>query len=97
MLRALVIAHDRFELRGVGNGRPPFVQARPVYQSPSARRIIARMHAKRAEPGNRTAAYRNLLKHEDLTVAPTRRRMKWIFAALIAALALVGWLLTYWP
>ena len=55
------------------------------------------MHAKRAEPGNRTAAYRNLLKHEDLTEAPTRRRMKWIFAVLIAALALVGWLLTYWP
>ena len=55
------------------------------------------MHAKRAEPGNRTAAYRNLLKHEDLTVAPTRRRMKWSLAALIAALALAGWLLTYWP
>ena len=55
------------------------------------------MHAKRAEPGNRTAAFRNLLKREDLTEAPTRRRMKWGFAALIAALALVGWLLTYWP
>jgi hypothetical protein len=56
----------------------------------------SRMHAKRVEPGSRTAAYRNLLKHEDLTVAPTRRRIKWGFAALIAALALVGWLLTYW-
>ena len=89
MLRALVIAHDRFELRDVGHGWQ-------VFQSPSAWRIIARMHAKRAEPGSRTAAYRNLLKREDLTVSPTRRRMKWGFAALIAALALAGWLLTYW-
>jgi ferric-dicitrate binding protein FerR (iron transport regulator) len=87
MLRPLVIAHDRFELRGVGHR---------CYQSPSAWRIITRMHAKRAQPGDRTAAYRNLLKREDLTEAPTRRRMKWGFAALIAALALAGWLLTYW-
>ena len=55
------------------------------------------MQAKRAQPGDRTAAYRNLLKRDDLTEAPTRRRMKWSLAALIAALALVGWLLTYWP
>lgn len=55
------------------------------------------MNAKRAKPGDRTAAYRNLLKRDDLTEAPTRRKMKWGFAALIAALALVGWLLTYWP
>jgi hypothetical protein len=48
------------------------------------------MSAKRGKPGDRTAAYRNLLKHEDLTVAPTRRRMKWDLAALIAALALAG-------
>jgi len=68
-----------------------------VYQSPSAWRIIARMQAKRVAPGDRTAAYRNLLKRDDLTEAPTRRKMKWGFAVLIAALALVGWLLTYWP
>ena len=55
------------------------------------------MQAKRAKPGDRTAAYRNLLKREDLTEAPTRRRMKWGFAALIASLALAGWRLTYWP
>jgi hypothetical protein len=55
------------------------------------------MKAKRTQPGDRTAAYRNLLKHEDLTVAPTRRRMKWGLALIIAALALAGWLLTYWP
>ena len=60
-------------------------------------RIIERMKAKRTQPGDRTAAYRNLLKHEDLTVAPTRRRMKWGLALIIAALALAGWLLTYWP
>ena len=54
------------------------------------------MQAKRAPPGDRTAAYRNLLKRDDLTEAPTRRKMKWGFAALIAALALAGWLLTYW-
>jgi len=55
------------------------------------------MNAKRTQPGDRTAAYRNLLKRDDLTEAPTRRKMKWGFAVLIAALALVGWLLTYWP
>ncbi len=59
--------------------------------------MIARMQAKRVAPGDRTAAYRNLLKRDDLTEAPTRRKMKWGFAVLIAALALVGWLLTYWP
>jgi hypothetical protein len=55
------------------------------------------MNAKRKEPGIRTKAYRNLLKREDLTVAPTRRRMKWGFAALIAALALASWILAHWP
>lgn len=54
------------------------------------------MNAKRTGPGDTTTAYRNLLRNEDLTVAPTRRRMKLGFAAAIAALALVAWLMTYW-
>lgn len=48
------------------------------------------------EPGSRTAAYRNLLKREDLTMKMVRRRTTFGLAALIAALALAGWLLAYW-
>jgi hypothetical protein len=59
--------------------------------------LAEKVNARRTKPGDRTSAYRNLLKREDLTEAPTRRRMKWGFAAIIAALALIGWLLTYWP
>lgn len=55
------------------------------------------MKAKR-EPGLRTARYlRALLKRDDLTSAPTRRRTKWGFVVFIAGLALAGWLLAYWP
>ncbi len=43
----------------------------------------------------RTAAYRNLLQHEDLTMKMVRRRTSFILAAWIAALALAGWLLAY--
>jgi hypothetical protein len=47
------------------------------------------------EPGSRTAAYRNLLKREDLTMKLLRRRTSFGLAALIAALALAGWLAVY--
>jgi hypothetical protein len=47
------------------------------------------------EPGSRTAAYRKLLQHEDLTMKMARRRTSFMLAAAIAALALTGWLLAY--
>jgi hypothetical protein len=54
------------------------------------------MAVKRAEePGSRTAAYRNLLKSEDLTLKLVRRRTTFGLIAAIAALALAGWLLAY--
>jgi hypothetical protein len=48
-----------------------------------------------AEPGSRTAAFRNLLQREDLTLKMVRRRTTFAFVAAIAALALAGWLLAY--
>jgi hypothetical protein len=43
----------------------------------------------------RTAAYRNLLQHEDLTMKMARRRTTFVLVGGIAALALAGWLLAY--
>lgn len=48
-----------------------------------------------AEPGSRTAAFRNLLQREDLTMKMARRRTTATLIVAIAALALVGWLLAY--
>ena len=54
------------------------------------------MAAKRTEePGSRTAAYRNLLQREDVTMKMVRRRTTFGLLAAIAALALAGWLLAY--
>jgi hypothetical protein len=47
------------------------------------------------EPTKRTAAYRNLLQHEDLTMKKVRRRTSVVLTGGIAALALAGWLLAY--
>ena len=59
-------------------------------------RIVERMARKRSEePGSRTAAYRNLLRREDLTMKMVRRRTSLVLFAGIAALALTGWLLAY--
>ena len=59
-------------------------------------RIVERMAPKRSEePGGRTAAYRNLLQREDLTMKMVRRRTTFGLVATIAALALAGWLLAY--
>jgi hypothetical protein len=54
------------------------------------------MASKRSEePGGRTAAYRNLLQREDLTMKMVRRRTALGLIAAVAALALAGWLLAY--
>jgi hypothetical protein len=45
------------------------------------------------EPGSRTAAFRNLLQREDLTMKMVRRRTNFVLVAAIGALVLVGWLL----
>jgi hypothetical protein len=45
------------------------------------------------EPGSTTAAFRNLLQREDLTMKLVRRRTNFVLIAAIAALALAGWLL----
>ena len=47
------------------------------------------------EPGSSTAAFRNLLQREDLTMKMARRRTNFVLVAAIAALVLVGWLLAY--
>jgi len=47
------------------------------------------------EPGSTTAAFRNLLRGEDLTMKMVRRRTNFVLVAVIGALLLVGWLLTY--
>lgn len=47
------------------------------------------------EPGSTTAAFRNLLQREDLTMKIVRRRTRFVLVATIAALALAGWLLAY--
>ena len=49
------------------------------------------------EPGSGTAAFRNLLQREDLTMKMVRRRTSFGLIAAIAALALLGWLLAYYP
>jgi len=49
---------------------------------------------RKEEPG-RTAAFRNLLQREDLTMKMVRRRTNFALVAAIAALALVGWLLAH--
>jgi hypothetical protein len=47
------------------------------------------------EPGSNTAALRNLLQREDLTMKMVRRRTNFVLVAAIVALALGGWLLAY--
>jgi hypothetical protein len=47
------------------------------------------------EPTKRTAAYRNLVQHEDLTMKMVRRRTTFVLVAWLAALSLAGWLLAY--
>ena len=47
------------------------------------------------EPGSSTAAFRNLLQREDLTMKMVRRRTNFVLVAAIAALALLGWLLAH--
>ena len=56
--------------------------------------IVVPMARKRSdEPGSTTAAFRNLLQREDLTMKMVRRRTNFVLVAAIAALVLVGWLL----
>jgi hypothetical protein len=58
--------------------------------------IVDRMARERSEePGSKTAAFRNLLQREDLTMKLVRRRTRFALIAAIAALALAGWLLAY--
>ena len=47
------------------------------------------------EPGSSTAAFRNLLQREDLTMKMVRRRTNFVLVTAIVALALGGWLLAY--
>ena len=49
----------------------------------------------REEPTKRTAAYRNLLQREDLTMKMARRKTTFVLVGGIAALAFIGWLLAY--
>ena len=51
--------------------------------------------ARNEEPGSTTAAFRNLLQREDLTMKMVRRRSNFVLLAAIGALTLVGWLLAY--
>jgi len=56
--------------------------------------IVDRMARERKEePGSRTAAFRNLLQREDLTMKMVRRRTNFVLVAASVALVLVGWLL----
>jgi hypothetical protein len=48
---------------------------------------------RKEEPGSRTAAFRNLLQREDLTMKMVRRRTNFVLVAASVALVLVGWLL----
>lgn len=58
--------------------------------------IVERMAREpKKEPGSTTAAFRNLLQREDLTMKIVRRRTNFVLIAAIGALALAGWLLTY--
>ncbi len=65
--------------------------------APAARRrILEGMAAKQnQELTKRTAAYRNLLQREDLTLKMDRRRTIFALVGWFAALALVGWALAY--
>ena len=47
------------------------------------------------DTGPRTAAFRNLLQREDVTMKMVRRRTTFGLVAAILALALAGWLLAY--
>jgi len=58
--------------------------------------IVGRMaRARKEEPGSTTAAFRNLLQREDLTMKMVRRRTNLVLVAAIGALVLVGWLLAH--
>lgn len=50
---------------------------------------------RKEEPGSTTAAFRNLLQREDLTMKMVRRRTNFVLVAVIGALLLLGWLLAY--
>jgi hypothetical protein len=50
---------------------------------------------RKKEPGSTTAAFRNLLQRDDLTMKTVRRRTNFVLLAAIGALALAGWLLAY--
>src|SRR5689334_7123883 len=53
--------------------------------------IVRRMaRDRKKEPGSTTAAFRNLLQREDLTMKIIRRRTNFVLIAAIGALALVG-------
>ena len=75
----------------------PFIPIRPLNFACAPTtfgRIVERMARERKEePGSRTAAFRNLLQREDLTMKMVRRRTNFVLVAAIAALVLVGWLL----
>jgi hypothetical protein len=75
---------------------PPFIPLHFAYAPTTFGRIVERMaREQKVEPGSRTAAFRNLLQREDLTMKMVRRRTTFVFVAAIGALALVGWLLAY--
>jgi hypothetical protein len=54
-----------------------------------------RMVTRCSEPGSRSGAYRSVLIGEDLTMRVTRRKTHFGLAAIIAVLALAGWVLSY--
>jgi hypothetical protein len=78
-------------------GWPPLgVQWHFACAPAASSRIVERMARKRnEEPTKRTAAYRNLLQSEDLTMKMVRRRTNFVLIGGIAALVLAGWLLGY--
>ena len=58
--------------------------------------IVERMvRQRKQEPGSRTAAFRNLLQREDLTMKMARRRTSLVLVGAIVGLAVMGWLLAY--
>jgi hypothetical protein len=85
--------------RGGSTGPSRFIPVHPLHFACAPTTfgcIVERMARERKEePGSRTAAFRNLLQREDLTMKMVRRRTTFVFIAAIGALALVGWLLTY--
>ena len=79
-----------------GPSRHPIHPLHFAYAPTTFGRIVERMARERKEePGSRTAAFRNLLQREDLTMKMVRRRTRFVLIAAFAALALVGWLLAY--